>query len=454
MTIIIMAVVCLATGLAIRLVRQLPRLVFVASLVGTIALAVLLTSASYDPIYFFGRSLALDASARLFLIPAIGIAAALAFFGPLTFEHVSDAPIDTITNAQGAYFFWSLAPLMFAIALDSFPLAVFFWAMGLIILMLAAHSRREGRVGGTAQFLLLTVIASAMLLLANRFIDLYPLTPENLDLIRNTIVFLALGFGLLLAVVPLSLWFGPLADEMPLLGIAFLVGIAQPVGLWLLYQQMITIPWLVAKSPLLEILYWGGIVTVPVGALLALGERRSGRWLAYLSLVSLGNALIGLSLGTQLGLIGAVFAIFNRAVGVTLIAGGLSFVQHHAERRWQLIGTVAIVVGGFSLAGIPPLVGFASRYSMYRDLAVANPNAIIVLLISAALVLLAVTRVAWDIVKASRQAQVDSGEIKIVPYLCAVVVLLLIVVTVSIGLFPQLIGNSLIDTLGKAAYLK
>ncbi|MBI5034207.1 MAG: hypothetical protein HZB51_27110 [Chloroflexi bacterium] len=454
MTIIIMAVVCLATGLAIRLLRQLPRLVFVASLVGAIALAVLLASAAYDPVYFFGRSLALDASARLFLVPAISIAAALAFFGPLTFEHVSDAPIDTITNAQGAYFFWSLAPLLFAITLDSFPLAVFFWAVGLIILMLAAHSRREGRVGGTAQFLLLTVIASAMLLLANRFIDLYPLTPENLDLIRNTIVFLALGFGLLLAVVPLSIWFGPLADEMPLLGLAFLVGIVQPVGLWLLYQQMMTVPWLVSKSPLLEILYWGGIVTVPVGALLALGERRSGRWLAYLSLVSLGNALIGLSLGTQLGLIGAVFAIFNRAVGVALIAGGLAFVQHHAERRWQLIGAAAIVMGGFSLSGIPPLVGFASGYSVYRDLAATNPNAIIVLLVSATLVLFAATRVAWDIVRASRQVQVVSVEIKIVPYLCAVVVLLLMVITISVGLFPQWIGNSLIDTLGKAAYLK
>jgi hypothetical protein len=139
--------------------RQLPRLVFAASLVGTLALAMLLASAPYDPIYFFGRSLALDASARLFLIPAIGIAAALAFFSTLTFQRISDAPIDTITNAQGAYFFWSLAPLMFAIALDSFPLAVFSWAVGLIVLMLAAHSQREGRVGGAAQFLLLTVIA-------------------------------------------------------------------------------------------------------------------------------------------------------------------------------------------------------------------------------------------------------------------------------------------------------
>jgi formate hydrogenlyase subunit 3/multisubunit Na+/H+ antiporter MnhD subunit len=283
---------------------------------------------------------------------------------------------------------------------------------------------------------------------------LYPLTPENLDLIRNTIVFLALGFGLLLAVVPLSLWFGPLADEMPLVSLAFLVGIAQPVGLWLLYQQMVSVPWLVTKSPLLEILYWGGIITVPVGALLALGERRSGRWLAYLSLVSLGNALIGLSLGTQLGLIGAVFAIFNRAAGVTLIAGGLSFAQHHAERGWQMIGAAAIVAGGFSLGGIPPLVGFASRYSIYRDLAGTNPNAIIVLSISAALVLLAVTQVAWDILKSNRANQVSSHEIKMVPYLCAVVVLLLMIVTIVIGLFPQLIGNSLIDTLGRAAYLK
>lgn len=448
-----MVAVCLGTGFVIRLLRRLPRLVFVTSLLGAGLLLLLLANAPFDPFSVLGRSLTLDPSVRLFLIPALVTATALALFAPLTFERMSDEPAHAIPASQGAYFFWALAPLIVAITLDSFPLAVFFWAVGLIILMLAAHSRGEGRVGGAAQFLLLTVIASACLLLANRLIDLYPLTPENLDLIRNTAMLLALGFGLLLAVVPFNLWLGPLADELPLLSVAFLVGVAQPIGLWLIFQQMDAVPWLVAKSPMLQILLYGGMITIPIGAILALGERRSGRWLAWLSLISLGNALIGLGLGTKLGLSGAVLAMFNRAVGATLIAGGISLLRHHLERRWQIVGALALGAGGFALAGIPPLLGFAARYSIYNDLFTSNSGAVMILLAANALAVLATLREVWFLLK-HETASAPNSEFKIVPYLGLVIIVLLFSVAILVGLFPQWVGDWVMLTLGNAAYLK
>ncbi len=454
MSILLIALVCFAAGLAIRVLRRMPRLVFVASLVGAGLIGAILVTASSEPVYFFGRSLALDAAARAFLAPSIAVAAALAFFGPLTFERASDLPSVVIANSQGAFFFWSLALFVVAVALDSFPLAVFFWAIGLVVLMLLAHPQDEGRVGGAAQFLLLIVIAGASLLLSNRLIDLYPLTPENLDLVRNTLIFLVLGMGLLLAVAPLNIWLGPLADEMPLLGMAFLVGVAQPVGLRLLFQQMGTVAWLTDKSPLLSILQLGGIITILTGALLASAERREGRFLVYLSMIPLGHALIGFGLGTQLGLAGAVLAMLNRSIGVALIAGGMSFVHHHSERRWQLTGALAILCGGLSLVGIPPTLGFAMHYAIYRDLAAGNVTFIALLLVSSAVALLATLRVAWRVVVESGEADDFSGEFKIVPYLCAIVVLLLVVAIGVAGIFPQWIANPIIETLGKAAYFK
>lgn len=452
MSVLYLIVVCLVTGVAIRLLRRLPRLVFVAALIGTSVLGFILATAPIDSILFFGRALTLDLAARAFIAPAIAIAAALSFFSLLTFERASNAPTDIIENSQGAFFFWALAPLIAAVALDSFPIAVFFWAVGLIVLVLAANSQREGRVGGAAHFLLLTVIASACLLLANRLIDLYPLTPENVDLIRDTVIFLALGFGLMLSVVPLGIWLGPLTDEMPLLGTAFLVGVAQPVGLGLLFQQMNDVTWLVAKSPLLEILLAGGVITVPTAALLALGEKRPGRFVAYLSLLSLGHALIGLGLGTQLGLIAAMFALFNRAVGVTLVAGGMSFVQHHTERRWQVVGALAILCGGLALSGIAPFLGFAANYSIYLGLA-SNVTLIVVLLASNALALLATIRLAWRVLIEKSETK-KSAEFKFLPYLCAAAVVVLVTAVILAGLFPQMLAAPLVDALGKAAYLK
>jgi formate hydrogenlyase subunit 3/multisubunit Na+/H+ antiporter MnhD subunit len=454
MSIVLLIATCGATGLAIRLLRRWPRLVFIATSIGSSILFLLLATAPSSPISFLGRSLTLDFAERIFLWPAIGVAAALAFFGPLTFEWVEETPARVISNSQGAFFFWSLAPLIVAMAIDSFPLAAFFWAIGLILLVLVAQPLREGRVGGAAQFLLLTVIATASLLLSNRFFDLYPLTPENLDLVRSAFLFLAWGLGLMLAVVPLHIWMGPLADEMPLLGMAFLVGVAQPVGLLLLFQLMNRMLWLTEKSSLLNTLLLAGAVTIPVGALFAIAESRKGRLLAYLSLVSLGQALIGFGLGTQVGLAAAMLAVLNRAIGIALVAGGMVFVSYHEERRWQAVGALAILAGGLAIAGIPPAVGVASRWGIYASLASVHPLLVGLLFASSAAVLLAVMRFVHPVLNGLSQAVESTGEVKVVPYLCAAVVVILVAIVVIAGIFPQLLSNPLIAALGNADYLK
>ena len=454
MTILLLVSTCLGTGLAIRLLRRWPRLVFVATSIGSAVLMLILGTAPSAPINLLGRTLSLDFAERVFLWPAIGMAAVLAFFGPLTFERAGNTPAIALSNSQGAFFFWSLAPLIIAMSLDSFPLAAFFWAIGLILLVLVAQPRREGRVGGAAQFLLLTIIATASLLLSNGYLDLYPLTPENLDLLRNAFLLLIWGLGLLLAVVPLHIWLGPLADEMPLLGMAYLVGVAQPVGLWLLFQLMSNLLWLTEKSPLLNTLVLAGIVTVPVGAVLALAEQRRGRFLAFVSLVSLGHALIGFGLGTKMGLAGAMLVVLNRAIGVSLLAGGMSFVHHHVERRWQLIGATAILAGGFALSGLAPVPGVAARWGIYRELVATHPLLLALLFASSAVVLLAVIRIVKPIFS-NPEAMVEStGEMKVVPYLATVVVAVLFVILLIAGLFPQLLADPLIATLGQADYLK
>ncbi|MBI5303689.1 MAG: hypothetical protein HY868_16255 [Chloroflexi bacterium] len=452
MSVLLLVIACIIAGVAIRFLRRWPRLVFIATLLAALTLGAIIATASDAPFSFFGRALALDASSRVFLIPAVAIAAALAFFGPLNFDAPSTSFSQILVNSQGAFLFWSLAPLIVAIAIDSFPLAIFFWALGLIVLMLLAQPRREGNVGGAAQFILVTVIAVSSLLLASRLMDLYPLTPENLELIRTTVILLALGLGILLAVAPFHVWLGPLADEIPALGVAFLAGVAQPVGVWLLFQRMNNLFWLTDKSPLFTVLLFGGALTVPVGALLAITEQRDGRLIAYLALVSLGHALIGLGLNTPLATMGALAALFDRALGVALVAGGFSFVRHHPERRWQSVGALAILLGGMTLAGVPPTPGFAARWVIYREFAATNVELVALLAIANAAVFLATVRVVWGILNAPAPEQTD--EVKVVPYLSALVVALLVVCLVVAGLAPQPMANVLTQVIETARYLK
>ena len=451
MTILLIVLACFGVGLAARLLRRWPRLVFVASASGAGLLAMLMWLTADAPGVFFGRTLSLDPPTRIMLWTCVGAASALALFSPLTFERPSDQPLAVVANSQGAFFFWSLAPLVAAILLDSFPLAVLAWTMGLSVLMLSAQPQSEGRVGGAAQFVLLVAIGGVCLLLANRFFDLYPLTPENLDLVRNATIFLALGFGLLLAVAPFHIWVGPLADELSPLGIAFLAGVAQSVGVWLVAQNLLQVTWLAGKSSALTILLIGGILTVPTGALLTLAERRDGRLVGYLALIPLGLALIGLGLGTRLAFVGALLLVPSRAFGVALVAGGIAFSRHHVERRWRTVGAFAILLGGWAMLGLPPTLGFPARLALYRAVGEFHPAVLALVVLAHAAGLLAVVRAAQRIL--DEPAEPAATEVKVVPYLGLAVIVGLIFVLVILGIFPQLIADPLAAVL-KAGYLK
>jgi formate hydrogenlyase subunit 3/multisubunit Na+/H+ antiporter MnhD subunit len=445
--------VCLGAGLAVRLLRRWPRLGFAAALLGSTALCALLAATPSNIGVFLGRSLTLDLPARTFLWICTGGAGALALIAPLTFEHPSNQPSVIVANSQGTFFFTSLAPFAISIVVDSFPVAVFTWAIGLIILMLSARPQNEGRVGGAAQFLLLVVIASASLLLSNRFFDLYPLTQENLDLARNTTVFLALGMGLLLTIAPLHIWLGPLADELSPLGMAFLVAVAQPVGVWLLVQRF-DVAWLAEKSPMLNVIMIGGLVTVPTGALLAISERRFPRLIAYLSLIPLGTAMIGLGLGTRLGMTGAILGVASRSAGVVLLAGGIAFVHYHIERRWMLFGTFAILAGGLTLAGVPPLLGFAANMPIYLNLGTSSIPTLILLMASSAAAVFSVARVVSSLLTNRSEFQAPAREFGFVPYLCAALLLCITVFVFLLGVFPQRLVDPFMSALNSVMYLK
>lgn len=443
----------LTTGFAIRLLRRWQIPMLLATIIGSLALAVILLTAAPEPTEFFGRTFTLDLSALLFLVPATLISGTLACFALLNFQLSDQSSRAIIAHSQGAFYFLSLAAIIAAIALDSFPLSAVAWAIGLIMLMFLATPHRAEGVGGAAQFILLTAIAAASLLVSNRFLELYPLTPENLDLIRSAVLFLAWGLGLMLAVAPLHIWLSSLADELPLLGVAFLVGVAQPVGIWLLLGRMSELSWLIDKSPLLTSLMAAGVLTTPIGALLALSEKRDARWLAYLALVPLGSALIGLGLGTRLALVGALVTISSRALGVALVAGGLTFARTRPALAWQRLGALAILIGGFTLAGIPPTIGAAARLAIYRDLS-SNVGVITLLFASNAAALLATIRVAWQLITQPAEPLATGDGSRWVAGLCAGVLIALVLAVIALGIFPQIVADPTLAAMGSAGYLK
>ncbi|TVQ67034.1 MAG: NADH-quinone oxidoreductase subunit N [Balneolaceae bacterium] len=140
------------------------------------------------------------------------------------------------------------------------------------------------------------------------------------------------------------------------------------------------------------------VLTMVVGNLIALAQDNVKRMLAYSSIAHAGYLLVGLAAGTAAGYTGVLYYLF----AYTLMNVGAFGVIAYYERNHGLDFTqidsyaglgfkmpvmgVMLSVFLFSLAGIPPMVGFIGKYYVFAAAVQAGliPLVIIAVLASAA----------------------------------------------------------------------
>ena len=202
------------------------------------------------------------------------------------------------------------------------------------------------------------------------------------------------GFGVKAAVVPFHTWLPDAHPEAPSSVSALLSGILISCGVYGLFRVLL----LLFNFTLFN---WGiaimvlSVITMTVGNFMALLQNDLKRLLAYSSIAHIGYILAGLSLGTDLGLTGAILHIFNHALmkGLAFLCAG-AFIYAVEIRdinelagigRRMPISAFALCIAVLSLLGFPSLNGFISKYLIV--LAAVNSSAyllaIIILLNSA-----------------------------------------------------------------------
>lgn len=131
-----------------------------------------------------------------------------------------------------------------------------------------------------------------------------------------------------------------------------------------------------------QIIMFAAIASIVLGAVAAIGQTNIKRLLAYSSINNVGFALIGLVAGTEEG-VAAVMTYMAIYVAMTL--GSFLCVLQMRDREGNHVETIASLAGlsrtnpalaaalaifMFSLAGIPPLLGFWAKFVVF-DAAVA-----------------------------------------------------------------------------------
>ena len=182
-------------------------------------------------------------------------------------------------------------------------------------------------------------------------------------------LFLA-GFGMKGALMPFHAWLPDAHTSAPAPVSATLSGVLIKVlGLYVMLRLFFNVLGMTAQ---LSYLLTGlGVVTLLAGDLMVLTQNDFKRLLAYSSIGQIGYMVVGFSLATPLGLMGALFHLFNHALFKPLLFMNAGAVESATgTRRLDKLGglgrkmpltSLTNLIGSLSISGLPPFNGFWSK---------------------------------------------------------------------------------------------
>ncbi len=301
---------------------------------------------------------------------------------------VSLYSVDYMRRFTARSHFYSLFLLMVAgmngviLAGDLFNLYVFLEVAAIASYSLVAFGCAHEELEASFKYIVLGSLSSALILTGVALV--YGITGTlNLAHIATRIAGsgmdtpLLLAFGLFIcgfsfkaALVPFHAWLPDAHPAAPAPVSAMLSGVLiKAIGVYVLARLAFNVFGISGNE--LSLLRWLGLLSMVAGGLLAVGQKDIKRLFAYSSISQVGFMVLGLGLGTPLGLVGGLYHLVNHAFFKSLLFLNAGAVEYATGTRKlkklgglnrQLPVTAATsLVGSMSIAGVPPFNGFWSK---------------------------------------------------------------------------------------------
>lgn len=194
------------------------------------------------------------------------------------------------------------------------------------------------------------------------------------DLLKIIFILLAAGFLVKMAVFPIHWWLPPVHAEAPTPISVLLSGAMIETGAYALVRFG-TLTLGPAASDLSVYIAAIGVITMFYGGFMALVQKDIKRLLAYSSVSQMGYVLFALGVFSVMGISGGLFHLINHAFSKGLLFMAAGTVMHQTGiRNIDKLGGLSnkmpvtafmAAIGAMSIAGSPPLSGFASEWMMF-----------------------------------------------------------------------------------------
>ena len=298
-------------------------------------------------------------------------------------------------------------------------------------------------------------VLSGTLNLSDLSVRLPPLldTPAGLA----ALVFIVIGLFLKIAIFPLHFWLPRVYTYTPSAISALFSGISSKVALYLLIRFYFDIFGAASFSAhLSNILLLLGSLSILFGSFVACRQKNIKKMMAYSSIAQLGYIVVGAGLLSATGLAAALIHLFNHAIIKCMLflalgcvvyrMGNCTLVELRGLSKRMPWTTVALVIGGLGLIGVPLTSGFISKW--YLIAAALQENAwliVFVVLIGSLLSLIYV----WRLIAAAYFEEGEAAAAKEAPLSMNIAVYALVAIIIYTGVQPAWL-TELCVTVGKA----
>jgi NADH-quinone oxidoreductase subunit N len=190
------------------------------------------------------------------------------------------------------------------------------------------------------------------------------------------LVFISAGLAFKVSAAPFHMWTPDVYEGAPTPVTGFLAT-APKVAAMALFARVVHDAFGGAVGDWQQIVAALAVLSMFIGSIAAIGQTNIKRLMAYSSIAHMGYALIGLAAGTALGV---QAMLVYMAIYVTMNVGTFAFIldmekdgqpvtdirslQMYSSR--EPVRALALLVLMFSLAGVPPLVGFFAKLAVWQ----------------------------------------------------------------------------------------
>ncbi|MEI8350207.1 MAG: NADH-quinone oxidoreductase subunit M [Candidatus Omnitrophota bacterium] len=284
--------------------------------------------------------------------------------------------------------FYTLFLLMLAgmngvlISGDIFNLYVFFELASIASYALVAYGTQAEELEAAFKYMAMGVVGSLFILLGIAFLYSNYSTLNMADMAKTLTtqgvnkavafasVLFIVGFGLKAAIVPFHAWLADAHPAAPAPISAMLSGILiKSLGIYSLFRVFYNV--LGANHSFLTLFMFLGTISIVTGGLLALGQTDLKRMLAYSSISQIGYVVLGLGLGTPMGIFGGLLHLFNHSAFKSLLflnAGAVEYATKTRDinklgglRKKMPVTFNTSLIATMGISGIPPFNGFFSK---------------------------------------------------------------------------------------------